>query len=174
MGFFQASNGIDSKSTISGSGDIVAVGDLYSKGMDNTTQNNIVGYDTSNGKLTYFRGYLSTFTTSSVYSGGASTITFSPTSSYNVYSLNNTNDSNVNLRLTKNAALPAGSPITLAVVFTSSNIDPLCTLTISYDVGASFINLVFNSGSDTNYVATFTAHDLNGGGFINNGLTSTN
>ena len=172
MGFLQASNGIDSKSTISGSGDIVAVGDLYSKGMDNTTQNDIVGYNTSNGKLTYFKGYLSTFTTSSVYSGG-SQITFSPTSSYNVYSLNNTNDSNVSITLTKNAALPVGSPITLAVSFTASNIDPLCTLSISYDKGASNINLLFNSGSTANYVATFVAHNFNGGGFVNTGFIQT-
>jgi hypothetical protein len=154
MGFFQATNGIDSKDNVQITGSLDVSGNIKAGGT--------------------ISGAPTRFVTSSVYNGGAAIITFSPTSSYNVYSLNNTQASNVNLRLTKNADFPAGANLTLAVPFTSSNIDPLCTLTISYDVGANFINLVFNSGSDTNYVATFTAHDLNGGGFVNNGLTSTN
>jgi len=154
MGFFQATEGIDSKGNVQITGSLSVTGNIRTDG-------------TIDGDPTRF-------VTSSVYNGGTATLTFSPTSSYNVYSLSNTQASNLNLRLTKNADFAAGNPLTLAVAFTASNINPLCTLTISYDVGANFINLVFNSGSTTNYVATFTAHDLNGGGFVNNGLTSTN
>lgn len=164
--------------TFTASGDTHFGYDIFAPNLDNTVQNNVVGFNSTTGELTYFSTSSlanlapSTFTTSSIYNGG-SQINFSPTSSYNVYSINNINDSNVSITLTKNAALPAGSPITLAVNFTASSIDPLCTLTIRYDKGASNVDLLFNDGTTANYVSTFTAHDFNGGGFVNNGFIKT-
>ena len=164
--------------TFTASGDTHFGYDIFAPNLDNTVQDNVVGFNSTTGEFTYFSTSSlvnlapSTFITSSVYSGGGQ-IVFSPTSSYNVYSINNINDSNVSITLTKNAALPVGSPITLAVNFTASNIDPLCTLTIRYDKGASNVDLLFNSGITANYVATFIAHDFNGGGFVNNGFIQT-
>lgn len=66
MGRFVAYEGIDSKSssiitgslettgTVTALTDVIATGDLYSAGMDNTAQANFVGYNASSGKLTYF------------------------------------------------------------------------------------------------------------------------